>query len=956
MTSLPKSPSNGSARLNQWLRNVRVWHAALACAPCVISALAAASPAGCSDGGGLGPPASGVLPCEDKDGDGFGLGCAAGDDCDDADPASRDECYACEDPTPGCPCDDEGARVMCGKVESKVGDQLVCGLGDSVCTQGVWGECIINNTITLAPQMPGQKAQNLGPPTKCENNPCDPYCHTWNDTPGGLSDPDGGILATDAGITLPGSQPPPPPFCMGGVDGTCAHPICATGAKLTPDCDTPGPAVLFTEAFANNNQGWTKNNNEWEIAVLATVSNSHTLGNPDPANDHTPTADDKIAGVEVGGNTTTSTHSAYYLTSPVINAGPPWSSPVVLSFFRWLNSDVPTKTKHTVEVCNNGGCAVLWENPGAVTDNAWTQVSYTIPPAFVTANMRVRFGVAVVAAGAKKVSSWNIDDITITALPYASCVTAICASTPACCSGSWTQACVDKLGQVCGVVCGNLAGTCVTCFSDAYDHDDDGFTGEQGDCLDCDPSVNPGAFDYPGNGVDENCSGAPDDEATSCDGALALASNSPYDFAKAIELCQTTTAAAKTWGVITPGAAFVQANVNLATGTPVNAPTSLQYGILSKFGPNNLPQKGSRMAAFSSGTAREPGGPGWVNPNGQVSNYQTNNSSAMPPQFPKGNPCFPNALATTAEDSSGMWMQIRTPTNAKSLSFKFNMLSAEYPEWVCTAYNDTFIARLLTGFNSPPNDPANGNNISFDANGRPVTVNNALFTIPGCPTCNSPKLLGTTFDQQCNNQICGGGTDWLITTAPIVPGEIIKVNFEIWDEGDHKWDSTVLIDDWQWSINSATISTTKVPPPQQEIYSDGYFVRDYDASSVCPEGTSVVWALWSWQATAPSDSFVDFKVQTAATLAGLGAAPSDALQFSDPPGPAALKGQSAVAKEGPPNTLNGSAVVDATLQANGRPRSQPFLRVTSHLAPSSDKHSPPTLVAWNLQFDCVPSE
>jgi RHS repeat-associated protein len=39
------------------------------------------------------------------------------------------------------------------------------------------------------------------------------------------------------------------------------------------------------------------------------------------------------------------------------------------------------------------------------------------------------------------------------------------------------------------------------------DVDGDGFTGDQGDCNDTDPSINPGALDTPGDGIDQNCNG-----------------------------------------------------------------------------------------------------------------------------------------------------------------------------------------------------------------------------------------------------------------------------------------------------------------------------------------------------------------------------------------------------------------------------------------------------------------
>src|SRR5262245_50643233 len=44
------------------------------------------------------------------------------------------------------------------------------------------------------------------------------------------------------------------------------------------------------------------------------------------------------------------------------------------------------------------------------------------------------------------------------------------------------------------------------------DKDGDGYTGATGDCNECTNQMNPGAFDYPSNGIDEDCNGTPDDE------------------------------------------------------------------------------------------------------------------------------------------------------------------------------------------------------------------------------------------------------------------------------------------------------------------------------------------------------------------------------------------------------------------------------------------------------------
>jgi hypothetical protein len=142
-------------------------------------------------------------------------------------------------------------------------------------------------------------------------------------------------------------------------------------------------------------------------------------------------------------------------------------------------------------------------------------------------------------------------------------------------------------------------------------------------------------------------------------------------------------------------------------------------------------------------------------------------------------------------------------------------------------------------------------------------------------------------------------------------------------------------------------------------YTTGSFVRDY--SSNCPNGTSPVWSLWSWNATTPYDSHVDFSVQTATTSAGLSSAPSDALSFSSPPGPASLVGQPARAHAanqppGTPDTEIGAVDVDQTFLVNNRPRHNAYVRITSSLVPSSDQSQTALLASWNLQLDCIPTQ
>src|SRR5690606_21888898 len=97
---------------------------------------------------------------------------------------------------------------------------------------------------------------------------------------------------------------------------------------------------------------------------------------------------------------------------------------------------------------------------------------------------------------------------------------------------------------------------------------------------------------------------------------------------------------------------------------------------------------------------------------------------------------------------------------------------------------------------------------------------------------------------------------------------------------------------------------------------------------------------------------------SASTAAGLATATEYPLRFTNPPGPAGLANQSAVARANYSgvNTENGSLVVDSVLAALSLPRQNPFLRVRSHLVPTGDQLAAPTLQSWNLEISCVPSE
>ena len=383
------------------------------------------------------------------------------------------------------------------------------------------------------------------------------------------------------------------------------------------------------------------------------------------------------------------------------------------------------------------------------------------------------------------------------------------------------------------------------------DNDGDGWSVNEGDCCDtpgnCDTPalVNPGAFEYLGNGVDDDCDPSTLDNVVPADCAppALTTPTSSDDLIKAMDLCQTTTLAPpkpmKKWGVI-------HTDLLLADGTKVIIPNDLQVGVLGKYGTNVTPRKGPTMAAISSGTARAVGDPGYVHPQngslmGQSGNYDAKTQVGVPAPWlaahngvvpsPGNCPVCSGATCAQAFDSVNLKAQIRVPTNAKSFSYSFKFYTAEYPEFVCQQYNDFFITLLTSTWTPAPvkaclmgSDCESGtctggmcvkaaplpadSNIAFDAAKNAVSVNNGFFEV--CfPAVNAPAgacpsgtfdLVGNGMGGWGNNLKDGGGTEWLINDAPVVPGETMTIQFVTWDAGDHNVDSLVLLDKFRWNV------------------------------------------------------------------------------------------------------------------------------------------------------------
>lgn len=336
------------------------------------------------------------------------------------------------------------------------------------------------------------------------------------------------------------------------------------------------------------------------------------------------------------------------------------------------------------------------------------------------------------------------------------------------------------------------------------DWDGDGWAVNEGDCNDCDVVANPGAFDVPGNDVDEDCSGKPDDEPQDCDAPIAMTTNVPDDAARAIGICrfvheEPVDPRDRTWGVVS--AAFVQAD-----GSPGMHHES--RAVLANFGSHVHPQEGKSLLVLSSAAARRIGDDGYATPvDGQMGT-----TSATPAGWPREFPSCAQAvdLQPVAHDSAALALRIRVPTNAYSFSFRFAFFTTEFPSWICHQYNDYFVALLESGAENPG---AQEGNLSFDAEGNPISVNTAFLEacrpqvvgdVPYACPLGDAVLAGNGFGPSDVEPRGHAGTGWLETTASVIPGEEIELRFAIWDAGDHRNGSTVVIDGFGWGAEAGS--------------------------------------------------------------------------------------------------------------------------------------------------------
>jgi hypothetical protein len=147
----------------------------------------------------------------------------------------------------------------------------------------------------------------------------------------------------------------------------------------------------------------------------------------------------------------------------------------------------------------------------------------------------------------------------------------------------------------------------------------------------------------------------------------------------------------------------------------------------------------------------------------------------------------------------------KAPANVHSVKFDFNFMSAEYPEFVGSSYNDEFWVKQESPSHSY-------DNIVHDSSNKPININSVFFNEP----CTQLTGTGFNFSKSDVNQgpatsasdCDAGGTGILTTQSPVEPNETVTLTFYVQDRGDGIYDSAVMVDNLTLSPDSVTTPNT----------------------------------------------------------------------------------------------------------------------------------------------------
>jgi hypothetical protein len=154
----------------------------------------------------------------------------------------------------------------------------------------------------------------------------------------------------------------------------------------------------------------------------------------------------------------------------------------------------------------------------------------------------------------------------------------------------------------------------------------------------------------------------------------------------------------------------------------------------------------------------------------------------------------------TVHDATTLKIDVMVPPAANCLALSYRFLSEEFPEFVGSRFNDAFVAELdtTTWATNADGDLTVPDDFATKAGGKPVSVNGV-----GPTAVNELEASGTTFD---------AATGLVTSKTPVTPGAH-SVYLSIFDQGDHAYDSLVMLD----RLGFLTESATTCKPPEVAV-------------------------------------------------------------------------------------------------------------------------------------------
>lgn len=157
-----------------------------------------------------------------------------------------------------------------------------------------------------------------------------------------------------------------------------------------------------------------------------------------------------------------------------------------------------------------------------------------------------------------------------------------------------------------------------------------------------------------------------------------------------------------------------------------------------------------------------------------------------------------NVRGDTDLDVSILKVDLTVAADQNCLRLDFRFLSEEFPEYVGSSYNDSFIAELDTSDWSTSGSTITApNNFAFDPTNNPISINAA-----GNTSMSADHASGTTYD---------GATPLLTAATPVTPGAH-SVYLSIFDQGDDALDSAVFVDNLAVGFAEAGTCTVGAVP------------------------------------------------------------------------------------------------------------------------------------------------